>query len=226
VIENVSRYLEQGVRPLEAALRGSREIGFTVISMSLSLVAVFLPILLMGGIVGRLFREFAVVLSVAVCMSLVISLTTTPVMCALWPKPTHAAAHGPLYRASERAFAALLAAYERSLAWVLRHARLTLAVALITVGINGWLYAIVPKGFFPEQDNGRLMGAIQADQDTSFQSLREKVDRFASIVMADPAVDTLVGMTGGSFGTTNTGRMFVALKPLSERKISAAQVMA
>jgi multidrug efflux pump len=226
VIENIARYLEQGMSPVGAALRGSREIGFTVLSMSASLVAVFIPILLMRGIVGRLFREFAVTLSAAVVVSLVISLTTTPMMCARFLRSTHGRAHGRLYRASERAFAALLHGYERSLAWVLRHARLTLAVAVATVCLNGYLFGVVPKGFFPEQDNGRLMGVIQADQDTSFQALQQKLAEFVRIVQADPAIDTVVGFTGGAGGTTNTGRLFMALKPLAERRLTADQVIA
>ena len=225
VIENITRHLEHGLRPLAAALRGAREVGFTVLSMSTSLVAVFLPILLMGGIVGRLFREFAVVLSVAVAVSLVVSLTTTPMMCALFLKPRQESAHGRLYRVSERAFEWLLRRYEASLSWVLRHARLTMVVAAITVCINVYLYAVVPKGFFPEQDNGRLMGAIQADQDTSFQALRQKLGQFVDVVMADPAVDSVVGLTGGTQGTSNTGRMFIALKPVAERKLTAAEVI-
>ena len=225
VIENITRHLEHGLRPLAAALRGAREVGFTVLSMSTSLVAVFLPILLMGGIVGRLFREFAVVLSVAVAVSLVVSLTTTPMMCALFLKPRQESAHGRLYRMSERAFEWLLRRYEASLSWVLRHARLTMVVAAITVCINVYLYAVVPKGFFPEQDNGRLMGAIQADQDTSFQALRQKLGQFVDVVMADPAVDSVVGLTGGTQGTSNTGRMFIALKPVAERKLTAAEVI-
>src|SRR5207247_6307847 len=158
LIEHITRYLEQGLTPLAAALRGSREIGFTVLSMSASLMAVFIPILLMGGIVGRLFREFAVVLSVAVAVSLVVSLTTTPMMCALFLKPRQESAHGRLYRVSERAFEWLLRRYEASLYWVLRPARLTKGVAAITVCINVSLYAVVPKGFCPDQDNGRRMG--------------------------------------------------------------------
>jgi len=226
VIENITRYLEQGLTPLAAALRGSREIGFTVLSMSASLMAVFIPILLMGGIVGRLFREFAVVLSVAVAVSLVVSLTTTPMMCARFLKSRRGEAHGRLYRASERAFDRLLGAYEVGLAWVLRHPRLTMLVALITVCINVYLYVIVPKGFFPEQDNGRLMGAVQADQGTSFQSMHEKLAQFVSIVRSDPAVDTVVAFTGGNQGSTNAARMFMALKPIDERKLTAAEVMA
>src|SRR2546425_9737844 len=226
VIENITRYLEQGLPPFQAALRGAREIGFTVLSMSTSLVAVFIPILLMGGIVGRLFREFAVVLSVAVAVSLVVSLTTTPMMCARFLRSERGRAHGRLYRASERAFELSLHAYETSLAWVLRHARLTLAIALATVCINAYLYVIVPKGFFPQQDNGRLMGAVQADQDTSFQAMQGRLAQFVRVVMSDPAVDTVAGFTGGNQGTGNTGRMFIALKPLSERGLSADEVIA
>ena len=226
VIENITRYLERGLRPFEAALRGAREVGFTVLSMSTSLVAVFIPILLMGGIVGRLFREFAVVLSVAVGVSLVVSLTTTPMMCAKFLRSERGRAHARLYRLSERAFDGLLHGYEASLSWVLRHARFTMLVAAITVAVNVYLYVVVPKGFFPEQDNGRLMGALQADQATSFQAMQDKLAQFVKIVMADPAVDTVAAFTGGNQGTGNTGRMFVSLKPLAVRKISADEVIA
>ena len=227
VIENIVRYLERGLTPLEAALRGAREIGFTVLSMSASLVAVFIPILLMGGIVGRLFREFAVTLSVAIAVSLVVSLTTTPMMCAQLLRAERGRAHGRLYRASERAFDALLRWYEVSLSWVLRHARFTLLVAAVTVGVNVYLYMLVPKGFFPESDTGRLMGAVQADQDTSFQALHDRLAQFVDIVGADPAVQAVVGMTGGQQGSaTNTGRMFIALKPVAERRATVAEVMA
>src|SRR5437016_517314 len=226
VIENITRHLEHGLRPVAAALRGAREVGFTVLSMSTSLIAVFLPILLMGGIVGRLFREFAVVLSVAVAVSLVVSLTTTPMMCALFLKPRQKSAHGRLYRMSERAFEWLLRRYEASLSWVLRHARLTMGVAAITVCINVYLYAVVPKGIFPEQDTGRLTGALQADRDTSCPALREKLGHCVDVVMADPGVDSVVGLTGGTQGTSNTGRMFIALKPVAERKLTAAEVIA
>jgi len=227
VIENIVRYLERGLPPVEAALRGAREIGFTVLSMSVSLIAVFIPILLMGGIVGRLFREFAVTLSVAITVSLIVSLTTTPMMCAQMLRSEHGRTHGWLYRLNERAFNGMLHAYEVSLSWVLRHARFTLLVACITVAVNIYLYIIVPKGFFPESDNGRLMGAVQADQDTSFQSLHDKLDQFVAMVSADPAVDAVVGMTGGQQGSaTNTGRMFLALKPMAQRQLSIAGVMA
>jgi multidrug efflux pump len=226
VIENIARYLEHGMRPIEAALRGAREIGFTVLSMSASLVAVFIPILLMGGIVGRLFREFAVTLSFAIAISLVVSLTTTPMMCAKFLNTEQGRAHGRFYRASQRAFDWLLCHYERTLSWALRHSRLTMLVAAITVCVNVYLYIIVPKGFFPEQDTGRIMGAIQADQDTSFQALQEKLTQFVNIVEADPAVATIVAFTGGNQGSTNTGRMFMSLTPLAERQLSAPQVIA
>jgi multidrug efflux pump len=223
VIENIARYLEKGLSPVAAALRGSREIGFTVVSMSTSLVAVFIPILLMGGIVGRLFREFAVTLSIAIAISLVVSLTTTPMMCAKLLRPETGRAHGRLYRFSEHAFERLLAAYAAGLRWVLRHSRLTLAVTILTVCVNVYLYVVVPKGFFPEEDTGRLMGSIQGAQDESFQSLRKKLSQFVDVVHADPAVGSLVAFTGGQ-GTTNTGRMFVALK--DERTVTAAEVIA
>ena len=224
VIENVSRYLEQGMAPVQAALRGSREIGFTVLSMSTSLIAVFIPILLMGGIVGRLFREFAVTLSVAIVMSLIVSLTTTPMMCAKFLRPERGS-HGRLYRLSERGFEWLHRHYETSLRWVLRHSALTLAVAVLTVCINIYLYTVVPKGFFPVQDTGRIFGSLQADQATSFQSMREKLAAYVDVIMADPAVANTVGLAGGQSGATNTARVFMALKPLSERKVSADDVI-
>jgi multidrug efflux pump len=225
VIENVARHLERGESPRAAALRGAREIGFTVVSMSLSLVAVFIPILLMSGIVGRLFREFAVTLSVAILISLALSLTTTPMMCAKLLRPAHGRRRGRLDLASERLFERLLGGYASSLRWVLRHPRPTLAVTLLTVCVNVYLYLIVPKGFFPEQDTGRLSGGIQGAQDASFQAIQRKLTEFVDIVQQDPAVDTAVGFTGGQ-GTTNTGRVFVALKPQSERDATAAEVIA
>ena len=225
VIENVARYLEHGMSPLQAALRGSREIGFTVLSMSVSLVAVFLPILLMGGIVGRLFREFAVVLTVAITMSLLVSLTTTPMMCAKFLRPEAGRRHGRLYRASERAFERLQRGYASSLAWVLRHSGLTLAMAVLTVCVNVYLYVVVPKGFFPVQDTGRLFGSVQADQATSFQAIRQKLAAYIDVVTADPAVSNAVGVAGGQGNTTNSARVFIALKPLAERKISADAVI-
>jgi len=224
VLENISRYREQGVPPFQAALRGAKEITFTVLSMSLSLVAVFIPILLMGGMVGRLFREFAVTLSVAIIVSLLVSLTTTPMMCARLLKPAQSGSHGWWYRVSERGFEGMRAGYATSLAWVLRHPRSMLAVALATMGFSIYLYVIVPKGFFPQQDTGRLSGSIQASQDISFQAMRQKLTEVMEIIQSDPAVDTVMGFSGGS--TTNTGRMFIALKPLEERKLSVDQVVA
>ena len=224
VIENITRYLEQGDTPLQAALKGAREIGFTVLSISISLVAVFIPLLLMGGIVGRLFREFAVTMSVAVGISLVISLTATPMMCAHLLKQEER--HGRLYWASERAFNWVVQLYGRTLARVLRHPAITLAVLLATIGLNVFLFIYVPKGFFPQQDNGRVMGAVIADQDTSFQSMNNILLQMMDIVRTDPAVDKVLGFTGGGVGTTtNTGRFFVSLKPIAERKVSADQVI-
>ena len=224
VIENITRYLEQGMRPMQAAFKGAAEIGFTVLSISVSLVAVFIPILLMGGIIGRLFREFAVTLSVAILVSLIVSLTTTAMMCSRLLKPQKLEEQGRLYRLSERGFTWILNRYERTLAAVLRHPAFTLVVLLITIGLNVYLIAKVPKGFFPQQDTGRLAGGIQGAQDASFQAMHEKVAKFVDIVKSDPGVDSVIGFTGGS-GGTNTGRMFVSLKPLSERKVSATQII-
>src|SRR5574340_1001110 len=224
VLENVSRYIEKGVPPYEAALRGSREVSFTVLSMSLSLVAVFIPILLMGGIVGRLFREFAVVLSVAIMVSLLVSLTMTPMMCSRLLKPKSEHPPGRFARASEAAFDWILGRYRTSLAWALRHSLFMLLLLAVTVCLNVYLYMIVPKGFFPQQDTGRMIGSIQADQGISFQAMREKLSGFVRIVRADPAVESVVGFTGGS--RRNSGFMFISLKPLAERKVSAAQVVA
>jgi multidrug efflux pump len=224
VLENVSRHLEKGVSPMKAALVGAREVGFTVLSMSLSLIAVFIPILLMGGIVGRLFREFAVTLSAAILVSLAVSLTTTPMMCALLLKQKTQRVHGRFSRASEHAFAALLAWYEKSLAWALRHGRFMMLLLLGTVCLNIYLFVIVPKGFFPQQDTGRLIGNIQADQSISFQAMRLKLADFMEIIRQDPAVGNVVGFTGGS--RVNSGFMFISLKPLAERKLSADKVIA
>ena len=218
VLENIQRHIEMGKPRVEAALTGAREVGFTVISMSLSLVAVFLPILLMGGLVGRIFQEFAVTLSLAILISLVLSLTTTPMMCARLLKPeTHGRAKRPniLLRGLEAGFEAMLAAYERSLAVALRHPRLVLLSLLATVGLNVYLYVIVPKGFFPEQDTGQMMGGIQADQRISFQAMEKKMREAAAIVQADPAVDSVVAFTGGR--GTNSANAFIGLKPRSER---------
>ncbi|MBZ5584803.1 MAG: multidrug efflux RND transporter permease subunit, partial [Acidobacteriia bacterium] len=225
VIENISRYLERGMTPLQAALRGAREIGFTVLSMSVSLVAVFIPILLMGGIVGRLFREFAVTLAAAIGVSLLVSLTTTPMMSAKFLRSEHERRHGRFYMAGERVFNSVLGRYEASLAWVLEHPQLTLLVLLGAVALNVYLYIVVPKGFFPQQDTGRLMGSIVGAQDISFPAMRDKLAVFINIMKSDPAVDTVVGFTGGS--SVNTGRVFAQLKDYPERKgLTVDQVIA
>ncbi|MFL6234012.1 MAG: efflux RND transporter permease subunit [Thermoanaerobaculia bacterium] len=220
VIENITRYLEQGMKPVEAALRGAREIGSTVFTISVSLIAVFIPILLMGGIVGRLFREFAIVLSVAIAVSMVISLTATPMMCAKLLRSREKEKHGRLYQASERAFDRILRGYDHSLSWVLRHQFLVLLITLGTMAASVYLYVIVPKGFFPQQDTGRLNGSIQADQSSSFQAMQGRMTRMVSIVQRDPAVASVTSFTGGN----NSARMFVALKP--NRKETADQIIA
>jgi multidrug efflux pump len=224
VIENISRYLEQGMSPMESALKGASEIGFTVLSISLSLVAVFIPILLMGGIVGRLFREFAVTLSVAIIVSLAISLTTTPMMCSRLLKSHDEGKHGRAYQASEKIFSGMLGFYERTLQWVLRHSALTLFVLFVTISLNGFLFYIVPKGFFPQQDNGTVFGGIQGAQDISFQAMQSLTLRFVDIIKRDPAVQNVGAFTGGG-GAVNTGFIYLALKPLEDRKISASQVI-
>ena len=225
VIENVTRHLEQGVAPMQAALQGAKEIGFTVLSISLSLVAVFIPILLMGGIVGRLFREFAVTLSVAILVSLVISLTTTPMMCALLLKHDRPEDHGSLYRASEAFFSWMLRTYEKTLGWVLRHPAFTLGVLLVTIAVNVYLFVIVPKGFFPQQDNGTIAGGIQGAQDISFQSMASMSQQFVDRIKSDPAVANVMAYTGGN-GAINGGFVFIGLKPLNQRNANAGQVIA
>jgi len=222
VLENITRHMEEGMKPLAATLRGAQEVGFTVLSMSISLVAVFIPMLLLGGIVGRLFREFAITLSVAVLVSLVVSLTVTPMMCARLLKPAKST-HGRFYRTTEHAFTWLHRRYEISLDWALRHAFFTLIVMFCVVALNVYLYTIIPKGFFPQQDTGRIQGSIQADQATSFQAMLPKLKEFIDIVRTDPAVASVTGFTGGS--QRNTGRMFITLKPLEERGVNADAVI-
>ena len=228
VVENVMRHIERGTGVLEATLTGAREIGFTVLSISISLVAVFIPILLMGGIVGRLFREFAVVLSVAVLVSLAISLTTTPMMCALLLRP-HDPQHRPrLAMLGEQIFDAITRAYDRTLTVVLRHPAIVMLIFLATFAVNIQLFKIVPKGFFPQQDNGRMAANIVAQQDVSFAAVYDKMLRYAEILKSDPAIDTVTLFTGGGNGrgtTANTGRGFISLKPREERKISADEVI-
>ena len=223
VIENITRYLEQGMRPFAAALKGAREIGFTVITISISLVAVFLPLLLMRGIVGRLFREFAVTMSVAIGISLAVSLAATPMMCAHLLKPHDSP--GRLYWWSERVFRAVVDAYARTLTRVLRQPAITMAFLLATMGLNVFLFIHASKGFFPQQDNGRINGSIQADQDTSFQAMNGILLRMNAILKADPAIDNVYGFTGG-LGAANTARLFISLKPLDQRKISADSIIA
>ena len=220
VLENITRHIEEGVPPREAAFQGAREIGFTVLSMSTSLVAVFIPILLMGGMVGRLFREFAVTLSAAIMVSLVVSLTTTPMMCAAFLKSGKAGAHGHVYKFSEDVFNWMHRSYEITLRWAFRHSRFMLLLMLVTVVTSGVLFVIVPKGFFPEQDTGRIAGTIQAEQDISFQAMRAKLAQILDIIKSDPEVVYAAGFTGGGGGggtAANTGRMFITLKPFEER---------
>ena len=224
VIENIARYLEQGMNPEQAALEGAKEIGFTVMSISISLVAVFIPILLMGGIVGRLFREFAVTLSVAILVSLGISLTTTPMMCAKLLRPESEESHGHFYRASERFFTWMVRSYERTLTIVLRHPAFTALVLLITIGVNIYLLIIVPKGFFPLQDNGTIYGGLQGAQDISYQAMQQDINSFVDRIKQDPAVANVMGFTGGA-GATNGGFIYVGLKPLDERKVSASDII-
>jgi multidrug efflux pump len=214
VLENATRHIEAGMPPVAAALASAQEVGFTVVSMSLSLIAVFIPILFMGDIVGRLFREFALTLSAAILLSLVVSLTLTPMMCAHLLKQQ---AKSVLHRRSELIFETVRAGYGRSLGWALRHPLLIVALLAAAIGLNVYLYIVIPKGFFPQQDTGRMMGFIRADQTTSFQAMQEKMTQIVQIVRADPAVDTVTAVTGGGFGARNSGFMFIALKPLSQR---------
>ncbi len=224
VLENISRHIEAGMPRLQAALLGAREVGFTVLSISVSLIAVFLPILLMGGIIGRLFREFAVTLTMAILVSLAVSLTTTPMLCSRLLRVRDPAAHGRLYRFTERVFDSMLAFYTSTLAWSLRHSRIVALSLLATVGLNIYLFVIIPKGFFPQEDTGRMMGMIQADQSISFQLMKKKLTQFENIIRADPAVESVVGFTGGR--QTNVGNVYVALKPLAQRHISGDMVIA
>jgi multidrug efflux pump len=224
VLENITRYVEGGMTPLEAALKGANEVGFTVLSMSISLIAVFIPILLMGGIVGRLFREFAMTISISIMISLVISLATTPMMCAVLLRNESSEEHGRLYRISESFFDAMLNAYRRTLTVALQHPASMMLILATVLGLNFYLYDVIPKGFFPQQDTGRLVGSIQADQSISFQLMQQKLSQFVTIIKKDPAVETAVGFTGGS--QTNSGFVFVSLRPLGERQISADGVIA
>jgi multidrug efflux pump len=222
VLENITRYLEQGMKPVQAAYRGAREIGFTVLSMSTSLVAVFIPILMMGGIVGRLFREFAVTLSAAIAVSLIVSLTTTPSMCAQLLKSLHEEKHGHAYQASQKVFDGILKIYGIGLGWVLRHQFTVLLITIATACLSIYMYQDVPKGFFPQQDTGRIQGSIQAAQDISFDAMSQKMRRYVQIAMADPNVEHMIGFCGGTTAM-NQGRMFITLK--DKRKLKADQVI-
>ncbi|MGA8366989.1 MAG: efflux RND transporter permease subunit [Candidatus Acidiferrales bacterium] len=221
VIENITRYIEQGMPPREAALRGAREIGFTVLSISLSLIAVFIPILLMSGILGRLFREFAVTLSVAILISLAVSLTTTPMMCSRLLRHEKPEGHGRLYNASERGFQWIVGTYDRTLVWVLDRSLLTLGVFLATIALFFYLFHVIPGGFFPVQDNGTIFGQIIGEQDISFQAMQKIVLHVVELIKPDPAIENVMAFTGGG----NSGFVYIGLKPLSERKISSSNVI-
>ena len=229
VMENITRLIEEGVPPLAASLQGAQEVGFTVLSMSLSLIAVFVPILFMGGIVGRIFHEFAFVLTTSIAVSMLVSLTVTPMMCSRLLKPVDTEKHNHLYRASERAFELVLAGYRRTLIWSLAHPALIILTLLATLVLNVVLVGRVAKGFFPLQDTGSIQGGLQGSQDASFQSMRDSVIAVEKVVMADPAVDNIAGFAGGQGGpgggASNTGFTFIILKPLAERGISAAAVV-
>jgi multidrug efflux pump len=224
VMENITRHIEAGMEPYAAALQGAKEIGFTVFSISVSLIAVFIPILLMGGIVGRLFREFAIVLSTAIAVSMVVSLTTTPAMCAHLLKP-HTDDHGFLYKMSDRFFDWLLSVYRRSLLWVLDNSVLTIIVLLLVVALNVAVFIKIPKGFFPQQDTGVIFGGLQGPQDASFPVMEDSVEKIVSVIKKDPGVDNVVAFTGGQ-GSSNGGFIFMSLKPLNERKKSATEILA
>ncbi len=221
VMENISRHLEQGMTPFAAALKGSREIGSTIFTISMSLIAVFIPILLMGGIVGRLFREFAVTLSTAIIISMVISLTTTPMMCAYILKEQKTEKHGAMYRTSEKFFDGMLSTYRHSLTWVLDNPFLTLIVLLLVIALNVVLIVKIPKGFFPQQDTGALIGGVQGPQDASFAVMNDSIKRLVGVIKADPAVANVNAYVGNG----NGGFIYIALKPLDERKVSAAQII-
>jgi multidrug efflux pump len=224
VMENITRHLEEGMDPFAATLKGAKEIGFTVLSISISLIAVFIPLLLMGGIVGRLFREFAITLSTAIIVSMAISLSTTPMMCAYLLRNEHKQKHGRIYMASERFFDGALAGYRKSLHWVLDNPGLTLTVLFLTIALNIVLVYKIPKGFFPQQDTGTLGGAMQGPQDSSFPAMNDSIQQIEAVINKDPAVQNVMGFTGGG-GATNTGNIFIALKPLNVRKIGAPEII-
>src|SRR5262249_2884287 len=227
MVENVTRYLERGDSPLRAALKGSKEIGFTIISISISLIAVFIPVLFMGGLIGRLFREFAVTVSAAILVSTIVSLTLTPMMCAQLLRNPQRERHGCLYALSERFFARMLATYETGLRWVLRHRRATLAATVGTVALTTYLYVVIPKGFFPQQDTGFIVAVSEAAQDISYPAMLERQSRLVDIVLGEPGVDGIMSAVGvGTVNSTvNKGRMFINLKPRDERDASASEII-
>jgi multidrug efflux pump len=225
VMENIARHLEDGMKPFAAALKGAEEIGFTVFTISISLIAVFIPLLMMGGIVGRLFREFAVTLSTAVFVSMIISLTTTPMMCAYLLKDERKEKHGRLYMASEKFFDGMLSLYRVSLHWVLEHPWPTLVVLFITIALNVVLIIKIPKGFFPVEDTGAIQGSVRGPQDSSFPAMDDSIRKIGDVIRKDPAVANVIAFTGGS-GATNTGSLYIALKPLADRKVTATQIIA
>jgi hydrophobe/amphiphile efflux-1 (HAE1) family protein len=227
MVENVTRYLEHGDTPLQAALKGSKEIGFTIVSISISLIAVFIPVLLMGGLIGRLFREFAVTVSIAILMSTIVSLTLTPMMCAQLLRDPASERHGRLYLQGERFFAGMLATYEAGLRWVLRHRGITLAATVGTVVLTGYLYVVIPKGFFPQQDTGFIVAVSEAAQDISFSAMIERQSRLVRILLTDPGIDGVISAVGagGVNQTVNNGRMFINLKPRGERDASASEII-
>ena len=224
VMENIARHLESGMAPFAAALKGAQEIGFTVFTISISLIAVFIPLLMMGGIVGRLFREFAVTLSTSVFVSMVISLTTTPMMCAYLLKNERTVKHGRIYMASEKFFDGMLSVYRGSLHWVLDHSTLTLIVLFITIALNVVLIIKMPKGFFPVEDTGAITGSVRGPQDSSFPAMDNSIRQIGAVIKNDPAVENVIAFTGGS-GATNTGSLYLALKPLAERNVTASEII-
>jgi len=224
VMENITRHLENGMNPLAAALKGAEEIGFTVFTISISLIAVFIPLLLMGGIVGRLFREFAVTLSTSIVVSMAISLTTTPMMCAYLLRNERGVKHGRIYMASEKFFDWVLSLYRSSLHWVLENPMPTLIVLFLTVALNVLLIIKIPKGFFPEEDTGSLTGSVRGPQDSSFPAMDDSIQKIGAVIKQDPAVANVIAFTGGN-GATNTGSLYVALKPLANRNASADQII-
>ncbi|MEA2849334.1 MAG: hypothetical protein QOG78_4615, partial [Rhodospirillaceae bacterium] len=227
MIENIVRYIEEGEKPFDAALKGAGQIGFTIVSITFSLIAVFIPLLFMGGIVGRLFREFAVTVTVAVVMSAFVALTLTPVMCAQFLKRHTNHKRGRLDQMCEDAFEAAVRFYDRGLQWVFRHQPLTLLSTIVLIFVTGWLYVIIPKGFFPEQDTGFIFGQAEARQDISFTAMADLQNRLSAIIQKDPAVSGVVGFVGSTGGNSaeNTARMFIQLKPFGERDASAQQVI-